>query len=112
MNGSQPTDNATLAKRDQRARGRLRKKLGAEGCDPALIDKLVEAMRVKQLRARLGDERASRVLSDEAPRQPDDRGYKPAYVDPLLRGAGRATGDTAKSVRLRRGLAAWETETA
>jgi hypothetical protein len=46
------------------------------------------------------------TICDVAP--PDDSGYKPRHEDPLLRGAGRAVGSTADSLRRGHAFTAWE----
>ncbi len=41
---------------------------------------------------------------------PDDAGYKPTYIDPVLRGAGRAVGKTAKAVKRGKSFSSYDYE--
>lgn len=67
---------------------------------------LIEAQRAGILRAK------TRKLYDAQPEQPDDTSYRPRSVDSTLKGAGRATGDTAKSIQRGRALTKWEVDDA
>ena len=89
-----------------RARQDLEHELRLAGCAPALIARQVEELRVAQLHARLG---AAGAIDELCPTVDDTR-FRPAVVDPLLRGVARATGATARAVRTRRGLAKWQIE--
>jgi hypothetical protein len=79
--------------------------------DPAgdLIPVDPERARFAELVRVHGLDRARDIVYAEQPDQPPDSAFRPRYVDPLLRGPARATGDTARSVKARRGLAQWET---
>lgn len=76
----------------------------------AAIADLSDKLDFVRLQARLGLDGARDVQYAKAQRrlQLDDRGYKPTSGDPLLRGAARVTGDTAKAVKRKRGTAKWE----
>lgn len=50
-----------------------------------------------------GEEKARQMRYDRI-EEPDDRGYRPKRYDPLLNGACRAMGDTAKAVRSRKAI--------
>lgn len=53
-------------------------------------------------------EQYTRALYDAQPDQPDDRGYRPTHVDPILQGTARATGQTAAAVRRGRTVTKWQ----
>lgn len=80
-------------------RGKLRKR----GYTEEEIADVIERMHFEQDCARLGVE-AARQLRYDRIKQPDDKGYKPTRVDPLLKGTARATGDTAKAVRSKKAI--------
>jgi hypothetical protein len=48
---------------------------------------------------RVGEDQARIVRRVQARNSPDDAGFKPSFGDPLLKGAGRADGVTAKVVK-------------
>lgn len=73
--------------------------------DPALRAKLAL---IDAERAGLREQKA-RALYAAQPEQPDDTKYRPRHVDSTLKGAARATGDAAKSIRRGRALTKWET---
>ncbi len=96
---------------DAERRRQMRKKLRAAGASEALIERMVERKKFEQLARRHGSvEAAAAIRYSEQPEQPDDSAYRPRPVDSTLRGAARATGDTAKSIRRGRGLALWEVD--
>jgi len=87
---------------DRKKRKQLRTRLEAEGVHPALIDKIIEQRRWEDLVARVGLDLARAHAQAFAHKgDPDDTGYEPKDCDPLLRGAARATGKTAKIVTRR-----------
>lgn len=91
--------------KDKKRRAKLRARLEAAGVDQQRIERIIEAKR--------DDDRAARAgLRPERTREeilahtddslwPDDTGYRPAPVDPLLTGAARVNGVAAKVVRRR-----------
>ena len=87
------------AEKDRKRRQKLRKRLEAEGCSEALIERIIAQERHKDLVARHGEYDARAALRKNARRHPADAGYEPSVGDPLLRGSARATGVTAKVVR-------------
>lgn len=90
----------------------LRRKLEARGVPNAEIQRQVERLRQHQAAARAAGVNPNDldVLWNEthAALRLDDRGFKPRAGDPLLRGAGRATGNTAKAVSRRKTYTAYE----
>jgi hypothetical protein len=74
------------------------------------IQDLAEKLDFVRLQARLGMDAARSIVYEKSQRrlQFDDRGFKPSTGDSLLRGVGRATGETAKAVKRGRTLAKWE----
>ena len=98
---------------DRKKRQTLRKQLRAEGLDEALIAKIVEAKAWEQMQARHGVDGARDVRYAEAQRRAGhgaSASYRPTPRDPLLHGPARATGDTARAVKSRRGLARWQVD--
>lgn len=118
-------------------RKRLRKKMRQQGCSEAEIAQAVEVLRARQEEARrrgvplpvsppksgkTRGRRRVRVIPgySEAERQAiedatyarlalDDRAHRRSHrVDPLLTGAARATGATAKAVQRRKGVTGWQ----
>lgn len=87
------------AEKDRKRRQKLRKRLEAEGCSEALIERIIAEERHKDLVARHGENGARAARRKNARRDPDDAGYEPTVGDPLLRGPARVTGITAKVVR-------------
>lgn len=78
------------------------------GATPSTIDR-VEKRRFSILVQRLGSrEAAAEYLFSTQPDQPDDRSYRPRHIDPVLRGAARATGQTAAAVRRGRTVTDWQ----
>lgn len=78
----------------------------------AAIESARERLEQRRLRLLIGlygsREAAGRELYAAQPEQPDDRRYRPGYVDPLLRGSARATGQTATAVRSGRTVTDWQ----
>ena len=118
-----PTDReyrriANRKAKDKKKRRKLRRRLKAEGVPPDEIERRITQRRHADRRDRkerllhgqvsavrqweiyvdrLGLEEARRIYADWEPA--DDAGYKPTQDDPLLKGAARADGITAKVVR-------------
>lgn len=67
--------------------------------DPA--EREAEKRRAAEYRARLEQETYERL-------QPDDRRHRPTSIDPLTKGAARATGATAKAIRRTKALTKFE----
>lgn len=84
--------------KDRKKRSKLKKKLRAAGASEELIERIIAERRQADLIARLGEDQARAARRAHADSGPDDTGYEPDAGDPLLRGAGRATGMTAKVV--------------
>lgn len=117
---------ATEQRKAQRQRAKLRARLVARGASQAVVARELEKLRederaavasagdVNELRrwrelvARVGEQEAARIVYASAAEQPSDRGYRPTSGDPLLRGAGRAQGDTARAVARRKATTKWE----
>lgn len=91
--------------KDREKRAKLRRRLLAQGVDEATIDKIIEVRRRRDLDARHRTATVrtrEEILANTDDRLwPDDTGYKPTAGDPLLRGAARVDGVTAKVVRRR-----------
>lgn len=100
--GTQPP-SGTSASNHAKARGRKRKKMREQGYTEEEIANVIERMHFEQDCARLGVEEARRLRYERIP-EPDDSRYKPKRVDPLLKGPGRAMGDTAKAVRSKKAI--------
>lgn len=98
----------TVKVRNQIARRRLRDQMTAAGCTPEKITHALEKLRFDQLVAIHGKEGAARILYKEAKPQPDDRRYRPTSPPAELRGAGRATGETAAAVRAGKTITKWQ----
>ena len=112
------------AKNRSEARRQLRRRLEALGVAPQAIEPIVwdherrvearhesnrhraeVAAEVAMRRERLADQEASlEVPLDGAWEPPDDKGYRPARIDPVLTGTARAAGQTAAAVKRRRTL--------
>lgn len=112
-------------KNDRNARQRLRKQFLSWGMKPEEVELCIQQVKERQNAKRWGQleidaplcTRAEYVRllrkmthpNDVSPRPAlslgedyipsDDKGYKPAYVDPVLTGVARATGETAKAVK-------------
>lgn len=114
--GSSKTDNV--------ARKRMRERFRSWGMDEKEIEACIAQIKERQLARRRGllpdgvplctraeylrllrknkpanDNSAAVLKLGENYKTSDDKGYKPAYIDPVLRGVGRATGATAKAVK-------------
>jgi hypothetical protein len=104
------TDRHKHQHRDAERRRELRKKLRRQGVPEAEIERIVGALRYRQMVERLGPEQARRVVLSQLPDLPtvDDSGYRPSRPDSLLTGTGRATGETAAAVKRRRTIPKWQ----
>ncbi len=106
----------TEAQRRKRRHGerrrQLRRKLEAQGVPEEEIERRLRAMQADQQRVRDVENHMRRLeaRTDDAYVTPDDRGYRPSRVDPVLSGAARATGETAKAVRRGKTITAWQHE--
>jgi SOS response regulatory protein OraA/RecX len=110
VTGDQQQRSMARARRNaSESRRQLKKKLRASGMSEELIERIIERKRFEQLARRHGSvEAAAQIRYAEQPEQPNDSAYRPRHIDSTLRGAGRASGDTAKSIRRGRALASWE----
>lgn len=93
----------------RKKRQALRAKLRKLGLPEEYIERRTDVMRARQQAERIGNDAEARRLG-EVERELlheqtylttrlDDSKHKPTYVDPVLRGAARATGNTATAVR-------------
>lgn len=93
------------AQKDKKKRARLRARLRAQGVPEARIEQIIDQRRADDYdRRHAGTQSLSReqiLANTDDSLWPDDTGYKPAKVDPLLRGPARAQGMTAKVVKRR-----------
>jgi hypothetical protein len=105
-----PRDHHKHQHRDAERRRKLRQELRARGVPEAEVERIVGALRYRQLVERLGPERARQVVLKELPDlpTPDDTGFRPTRSDSLLTGAARATGETAAAVKRRRTIPKWQ----
>jgi len=89
---------------------RRRQELQARGASPAELRDVTEKLEFAVLVARIGLDAARDQRYQEAQDrlQDDDRKYRPRYIDPVLRGAARAVGETARSVQRRKAITRWE----
>lgn len=83
---------------------RLRKTLTDKGWPQHRIDALIERRTAEYQEQRdaweAGAARRARVIDETYERlSPKDTSHRPRHVDPLLRGAARATGHTATAVK-------------
>lgn len=88
----------TNARNHARARTKMRSKLRKKGYSEEAIEDIIEQMKFQQDVARLGLEAARQQRYDKA-QAPEKKLYKIPKHDSILHGPGRATGDTAKSVK-------------
>lgn len=70
----------------------LRKKLRARGFPEEVIEEIIRRRREAHAARR-------EWARGEEPADLDDSAYQPTHVDPLLKGAARATGQTAAAVK-------------
>lgn len=104
------------AETHRKQRQKLRKRLRAQGLTAAEIERRVDEL-VRRQRARRRDDgdylhwyeihRAVHRPRDhhpDSPDSPDDRGYRPARLDPLQQGPARVTAITALASRRRKAL--------
>jgi hypothetical protein len=96
------------ARKDRAKRSKLKKRLRREGASEELIERIIARQRQEDLVARHGEDYARTVRREAAVNGPDDTGYTPSEGDPLLRGAARATGMTAKVVKRRDTITDWQ----
>jgi hypothetical protein len=87
------TEVGRLARRHSAKRTKTRRQLEARGVPPEEVERIVERLRVDQQQHR------DIVAMREAETPVDDSKHRPTSVDPLLKGAGRATGQTAAAVK-------------
>lgn len=89
--------------KDKKRRAKLRARLEEAGVDEQRIERIItqrrEDDRLKRAGLEPGPTREEILANTDDSLWPDDTGYKPASPDPLLHGAGRVTGITAKVVR-------------
>ena len=71
---------------------RVRRRLRDQGLSETYIERLIADL-IDRQQARL-----AWMRSQATQPSPDDRGYRPRTPDPLLTGAARVTGQTAKAV--------------
>jgi len=90
-------------KTHRRKRREKRKRLRELGYSEEYIADYIEKMHFQQDISRMGLEAARQKRYDSIP-EPDDSKFKPGYRDPLLHGVARATGNTAKAVKAKKGL--------
>jgi hypothetical protein len=83
----------------KKRRRRLRERLRAEGVSEEIIEQIVTETWRDEMTARYGENGLRKILRTNASKGPDDTGYEPSLGDPLLRGAARVQGITAKVVR-------------
>lgn len=81
----------------------MRQKLRKKGHTESEIADIIEQQWYHQDVAMYGEERARQMRYDRI-ETPDDHGYKPTRIDPLLTGACRATGDTAKAIKAKKAI--------
>lgn len=119
INGGNPSnrDRERITRQRQMKRSvgtvhhrQYRANLIADGCTPELADKATMEYRWNNLQQRAGEERYRRIRErlDGGYRTPNDNRYRPNYVDPLLKGVARATGQTARVIRSGRTITNWQ----
>lgn len=106
-----------LKQKQAESRRKYRRRLEAEGWPPAEIDERLEGQR-RRHQAERDDLRAAIAAEAEAQERREsetyarlslpDAGYRPAPVDPLLRGPARVTPTTARAARRRKALTRYE----
>lgn len=94
------------AAKDRQRRAKLRKRLQAAGLSEAEIERIIAIKRADDHHRRHdydqpGPTREEILANTDDSLWPDDTGYRPVPVDPLLEGAARVNGVTAKVVRRR-----------
>lgn len=96
-----PLDGTASGKTARNARTKLRRRLRAEGLSPAEVE---AGVRQWEYARWYRINRAPITPPPAEPEQVDDRRFRPAAPDPLLKGAARASGATAAAVRRGRAL--------
>ena len=93
-----PTAGASRKSTHAKNRQRLGRRLRKMGVPEAEVQAI--------LARRAADQRLQREIErkNAAPSEVDDKGYRPASVDPLLKGVGRVSGQTAKAVKRTKAL--------
>jgi hypothetical protein len=98
-------DRPQTGRRHKEKRRALRRRLEAQGVPAAEIERRSEALRRRQEAARRAGVGLNQLddIHDEtwAQLRLDDSGYRPAYIDPLQRGAARVNATTARAARRR-----------
>jgi hypothetical protein len=80
-----------------------------DGWTEADADRATMEYRWSGLRRRAGDERYRRIrMRLDGHQAPSDASYKPTSVDSMLKGAARATGETAKAIRSGKTITDWQ----
>lgn len=105
--------DSTRGKTHQNNRARLRKKLLAQGVPPDKVAAILANKAERQHQQRIEERGAAaereRIEEETYKRlSPNDSKHRPAPVDPLLRGAARATGETARAVKRGSTVAKWQ----
>lgn len=113
MSDSTKPDTAKRKETHQKNRARLRKKLLAQGVPPDRVTAILANKAERQHQQRIEERGAvaerERVEEETYKRLSlDDSKHRPTSVDPLLRGAARATGETARAVRRGSTVAKWQ----
>lgn len=96
--------------KDRQKRKKLKDRLRVQGVPEEKIEQIIEQRRQDD-RARRHGHNTDALRYDPENDQgyyPDDSGYEPSAGDPLLRGAARATGMTAKVVKRRETITDWQ----
>lgn len=69
---------------------------------------LDEAFYIVVLNELKDEQKARDYISGGCDTSPDDRKYRPKYIDPVLRGPGRATGIAAQAIKSRKTVTDWQ----
>jgi hypothetical protein len=100
--------------KDKKKRAKLRARLRAQGVSEERIEQIIAQRRADDYdRGHARSQALSReqiLANTDDSLWPDDSGYKPAKVDPLLRGPARVQGMTAKVVKRRSSITAFQHE--
>lgn len=81
----------------------MRQKLRKKGYTESEIEDIIEQQWFKQDCAMYGEEEARQMRYDRA-KTVEYKQHKTSQYDPLLNGACRATGDTAKAIKSRKAI--------
>lgn len=99
------------AEKDRKKRKKLRDRLEAKGVPADKIERIIEQRRIDDHARRHNTGNVFKYDPDnDQGYYPDDSNYKPSQGDPLLRGAGRPTGMTAKVVKRPNTITDWQYE--